>query len=526
MTTVGEQLVEWLEAYDVDTVFGIPGVHTVEMYRCLARSSIRHLTPRHEQGAGFMADGYWRATGRIAACFVITGPGLTNILTPMAQAHADSVPMLVVSAVNRRPALGLGAGDLHEIRNQSVIAAQAAAFSHTLTDPGQLGDVLARAWAVFESARPRPVHLEIPVDMFSMPAEGTVRRPAPIAPPQPPEEALTRAMALLEGAERPLILAGGGAKAANVAALAEHLGAPVVMTTNGRGILAHDHPLAVPASPSLECIRDMISKSDVVLAVGTEIGRTDYDMYDRAEPSFPGSLLRIEIDPEQMRRGAVPDLALIGDAAAGVARLIAMAKGTAKPDDGRADKARQAATREIGEAYRRSLGFVELIRDTLPAAPMVGDSTQSIYAGNLYYGAPAPCLWFGAATGYGALGYGLPAAIGAARAIDGPVVCLAGDGGLQFSLAELGLAVEEALPVILIVWDNKGYGEIKSYMIQNQITPVGVDLHTPDFIGLAKAYGAASASVGSLEDLPALLGEAAARRGPTVLHMPETVVLG
>ncbi|MBY8976724.1 5-guanidino-2-oxopentanoate decarboxylase [Rhodobacteraceae bacterium NNCM2] len=526
MRTVGEQLVEWLEAYDVDTVFGIPGVHTVEMYRGLARSSIRHMTPRHEQGAGFMADGYWRATGKVAACFVITGPGLTNILTPMAQAYNDSVPMLVVSAVNRRSALGMGAGDLHEIANQGLIASQAAAFSHTLSDPSQLGDVLARAWAVFESARPRPVHIEIPVDMFSMAAVGKVARPCPIARPQPSPEQLAHAMSLLEAAERPLILAGGGAKQADVQALAEHLSAPVVMTTNGRGILPHEHPLAVSASPSLESVRSLIAKADVVLAVGTEVGRTDYNMYDREEPEFPGTLIRIEIDAQQMRRGCVPDIPLLGDAAKGVAGLIAAGTKPAAKSDHRAKAAREAAHEEIGETYRRIVAFVETVRDTLPEAPIVSDSTQAAYAGNLYYGAPAPNLWFGAATGYGALGYGLPAAIGAARATGAPVVCLAGDGGLQFSLAELGLAVEEAQPLILIVWDNKGYGEIKSYMVENQITPVGVDLHTPDFIGLGKAYGAETATMTDMAELPGLLTQAAARQGPTLIYLPEAVALG
>ncbi|MEL7000800.1 MAG: thiamine pyrophosphate-binding protein, partial [Pseudomonadota bacterium] len=169
MATLGEQIICWLEAYGVDTVFGIPGVHTVEMYRGLAGSSIRHVTPRHEQGAGFMADGYARVTGKPGVAFVITGPGLTNILTPMAQAYADSVPMLVISSVNRREALGMGAGDLHEVRNPGMMAAQAAAFSHTLTHPSQLPSVLARTWAVFESARPRPVHIQIPLDMLSEP---------------------------------------------------------------------------------------------------------------------------------------------------------------------------------------------------------------------------------------------------------------------------------------------------------------------------------------------------------------------
>jgi acetolactate synthase-1/2/3 large subunit len=144
MPTLGERLVEWLEVYGVDTVFGIPGVHTVEMYRGLAASGIHHVTPRHEQGAGFMADGYARVSGKPGVAFVITGPGLTNIVTPMAQAYADSVPMLVVSAVNALGALGMEAGDLHEVRRQGLIAAQCAAFSHTVLSVGELPAVLAR----------------------------------------------------------------------------------------------------------------------------------------------------------------------------------------------------------------------------------------------------------------------------------------------------------------------------------------------------------------------------------------------
>ncbi|MEM9370189.1 MAG: 5-guanidino-2-oxopentanoate decarboxylase [Pseudomonadota bacterium] len=526
MTTVGEQLVEWLEAFGIDTVFGIPGVHTVEMYRGLAESSVKHLTPRHEQGAGFMADGYWRASGKVAACFVITGPGLTNILTPMAQSYGDSVPMLVVSSVNRRQALGLGAGDLHEIANQGLIAAQAAAFSHTLSDPSQLGPTLARAWAVFEGARPRPVHLEIPVDMLSMPAVGEVVAQRPIRPPSPDREVVREAMTVLEAAERPLILAGGGAKHADIASLAEHLSAPVVMTTNGRGVLGSTHPLAVPASPSLPAIRAVMAEADAVLAIGTEIGRTDYNMYDRDDPGISGTLIRSEIDPEQMRRGLTPDIALLGDAAAAAEALLDAAGGDRKTDWTRGSVPREAAFNDLGTKYQTILVFLDAIRDTLPEAAIVCDSTQAAYAGNLYFAATGPRRWFGAATGFGALGYGLPGAIGAARATDGPVVCIAGDGGLQFTLAELGLAVEETLPVILIVWDNSGYGEIKDYMVQNGITPVGVDLHTPDFIVLGRAYGAETARVGSLEALPDLLSAAAERQGPTLLHLPEQVVLG
>jgi acetolactate synthase-1/2/3 large subunit len=531
MATLGERLVEWLEAYGVDTVFGIPGVHTVEMYRGLEASGIHHVTPRHEQGAGFMADGYARVSGRPGVAFVITGPGLTNIATAMAQAYADSVPMLVVSAVNARGALGMESGDLHEVRRQGLIANQCAAFSHTVMTPGELPAVLARAWAVFEGARPRPVHIEIPRDLFSVDADAiSFSRPQRLTPPAPGAAGLADAVRLLRSAQRPVFLTGGGARwaADGIAALAERLGAPVVMTTNARGILPVDHPLAVPASPSLEAIRDLIAAADVVLALGTEIGRTDYDMYDRRAVEVSGQLIRVEIDPEQVLRGVLPDLALVGDTGEAVAALrLALGDGVAVSGGGaRASAARMAALKEIGADYRNMIGFLDTVRETLPAAAIFGDSTQAIYAGNLYYAAPAPNRWFNAATGYGALGYGLPAAIGAARATGGPVVCIAGDGGLQFTLTELGAAIEERLQLIVLVWNNQGYGEIKTYMVDRQITPVGVDLHTPDFVAIAKAYAMAGYRMDTLDALPDLLREAAARPGPTLIEFDESVVLG
>ena len=138
MKTLGVYLAELLEDYGVDTIFGIPGVHTVELYRGLPNTRIRHITPRHEQGAGFMADGYARATGKPGVCLVITGPGMTNILTAMAQAYADSIPMLVISAVNGLGKMGSGNGHLHELKDQRRLAEGAAAFSHTVFTPADL----------------------------------------------------------------------------------------------------------------------------------------------------------------------------------------------------------------------------------------------------------------------------------------------------------------------------------------------------------------------------------------------------
>jgi acetolactate synthase-1/2/3 large subunit len=204
-----------------------------------------------------------------------------------------------------------------------------------------------------------------------------------------------------------------------------------------------------------------------------------------------------------------------------------LGQGAPAPDGAkRAEAARKAAFEEIGDNYRAACRFLTMIRDALPVAPILGDSTQAIYAGNLAYAAPAPNRWFNASTGYGALGYGLPAAIGAARATGGPVVCIAGDGGLQFTITDLGTAVEEGLQVIVLVWNNRGYGEIKSYMQGRGITPVGVDLHTPDFAAIARAYGMPGVRMESLDALPTLLGEAVARQGPTLIEFDEAVVLG
>src|SRR6185312_708366 len=177
MTTVGEALITLLEAHGVDTVFGIPGVHTVELYRGLARSRIRHVTPRHEQGAGFMADGYARAGGRPGVAFVITGPGLTNTITAMGQARADSVPMLVISGVNATPTLGKGFGHLHELPDQRGMMEKVALFSQRITEAGDLPAALACAFSLFATARPGPVHIEIPIDVMAMPADGLTMAP-------------------------------------------------------------------------------------------------------------------------------------------------------------------------------------------------------------------------------------------------------------------------------------------------------------------------------------------------------------
>lgn len=543
MTTLGEALITLLEAHGVDTVFGIPGVHTVELYRGLARSKIRHVTPRHEQGAAFMADGYARASGRPGVAFVITGPGLTNTITAMAQARADSVPMLVISGVNATPTLGKGLGYLHELPDQRGMMEKVALSSTRIVEPAELPDALASAFALFASTRPGPVHIEIPTDVMVKPAGGLAPSPRNAVPPVPDRTAVDEAVRLATGAGRPLILAGGGAKRAEapLRALAEKLGAPVVQTANARGLM-HGHPLVVPASPSLKAVRALMADADFVIAAGTEFGPTDYDMYGDGGLVLPANLVRIDIDPTQLARRPAA-ISIQADCGVALDAILASLDGmdeqapplrragrygegdsVALPEPlsgaARADKTRTAARAEIGLAMQAQVEAVEAIRDTLPGAIVVGDSTQPVYAANLFYDHDRPGGWFNAATGFGALGYGPPAAIGAALAFpDIAVVCLTGDGGFQFTLAEIGAASDAGANVIFVVWNNRGYREIETSMRDVGVEPVGVSPAPPDFLRLADAYGIGAERLAGAENLPEALRRARAAQKPRIIEI-------
>jgi acetolactate synthase I/II/III large subunit len=529
--TCGEVLVRLLEAYGVDMVFGIPGVHTVELYRGLPATRIRHVTPRHEQGAGFMADGYARVSGRPGVCFIITGPGMTNILTAMGQAFGDSVPMLVISSVNRTEQLGMGQGRLHELLSPRNVVAGVAAFSHTVLRAEQLPEVLARAFALFASARPRPVHLEIPMDVITSEAGHLALEPRPLpGPPGPAPEPIAHAAELLRAAKTPLVVLGGGAAEAAEEArrLIERLDAPVVNTVNAKGVLPPGHPLHAGENMAWPPVRQALREADVVVAVGTEFGETE--MYPEPQPlAFDGRLIRIDIDPEQLVRSFPADVPILSDArlalAALHAALRAQGRAALRPDGAgarRAAEIRTAPRRCWWPATAVHERVLDVVQRTLAAPIIVGDQTQPVYGGNQFFQPSRPRSWFNSSTGYGTLGYALPAAIGAKLAApERPVVVLVGDGGLQFTLPELAAAVEAQVPVILLLWNNQGYGEIKTYMAGKGIPQIGVDIFTPDFVALAKGFGCAAERAGSLEHLREALEAASGRTVPTLIEIRE-----
>jgi thiamine pyrophosphate-dependent acetolactate synthase large subunit-like protein len=523
-STCGEALVRLLQDYGVDTVFGIPGVHTLELYRGLAGNAVRHVQPRHEQGAGFMADGYARASGKPGVCFLITGPGVTNAATAMGQAYSNSVPMLVISSVNARRDLGKGWGRLHEITDQRASTAPLTAFSATALSPADVPDLLARAFDVFQSSRPRPVHIEVPIDVFPLEVTEAWRAAVAAQRPSPPAESLDQAATLLAGAKRPAIVAGGGAIEAGEAltGLAALLGAAVATTTAGKGILPDSHPLSLGSTLSQALTQDYLAEADVVLAIGTELAETDLW---RGDLPLPGKLIRVDIDPGKMNDRHKASIPVLGDAAVTARALLASleASGETSPAKETAERVAELRRGMLAALSPRDAAFkriLERVSACLPDDAMVfTDMTQIAYFGNRFYPAERPGTWFHP-VGFGTLGYALPAAIGAKLAApERATVALAGDGGFMFTLQELATAVELSLPVPLLLWNNEAYGQILEDMTAKGIPEIGVRPRNPDFQALAAAFGCGAAKPETLDQLGEALSGALEATGPTLIEL-------
>ncbi len=516
--SAGEALVSLLEAYGVDTIFGIPGVHNIEMYRALPRSQIRHILTRHEQGAGFMADGYARASGRPGVCFTITGPGLTNILTPLGQAWSDSSNVLVVSSALDKKDSAQGRGRLHEMISQFNAAASVTATAMRAYTPKDMQDGVARAFAGFASARPRPAYLEIPLDLLSEPAGPGWKARNTAARPAHRGEDIASAIAMLKTARSPFIILGGGALDGGVAALAvaEALGAPILTTTAGKGAVPADHPLCWGYCLGNPAVQAMVQASDCVLAAGTELSETDFWTSD----CLLENLIRIDIDPTSIGRPHAARLAILADAAPALAAIAAGVTGKTAP--------RQTAPSTEDHPLRATLRKVlAVIRDSLPPDTVIAsDMTQIAYAANEIFPVSQPRTWLHP-VGFGTLGFALPAAIGAKFAVgEKPVAALLGDYGFQYTCNELGTAVEHKLPMPILLWNNEALGQIHDGMVGAGIQPNAVNLMNPDFQVFARAYGASAERPADLKSLARCIGKALKADGPTIIEMTPRMVAG
>jgi acetolactate synthase-1/2/3 large subunit len=521
--TTAEAVIARLEAHGVRHVFGIPGTHNLPLYRCLAESSLQHVTPRHEQGAGYAADGHARSGGGPGVCLATSGPGVLNLATAVATAHADSVPMLILAPGMSDSVAGRDTGHLHEARDQRGAMEGVAASAVRVGGPAEAAAAIDSAFAGFDSGRPRPAYVEIPLE--AMDASGEVgAAPASIPDrPSPDGEAIAAAARLLEEADRAAIVLGGGAAgaAAEALELARVLGAPVITTANGKGTVPERDPVSLGASIRLPSAQAYLVECETVLAVGTELAESDL----WRDPPLPlgGDLVRIDIDPAQRDKNAHATVAVIADAAGALAAIVARLRDTPERDRG-GSEAEGLRRRLRAEALADGTAFPELIaaleRSLDEASIVAGDSTMACYYGAVHLlprSAPRRFLY---PTGFAPLGYGIPAGIGAKLAHpERQVLVLIGDGGAMFTLPELATASELGLALAIVVVNDGGYGEIRREMLERGQAPLGVDLASPDFPAAARAFGARSEAIDDPESLPPLLEDAFAASVPTLIEL-------
>ena len=516
---LGAQISHMLKDRGVEVIFGIPGVHNQEMYRGIEESGLTHVLARHEQGAGFMADGYARATGKPGVAYVITGPGLCNIMTPMGQATSDSVPLLVLSSCLDETAARKG--QLHQMKDQQAAAATVCDWSEEARTACAAYTLIDRALSEFTTQRPGAKHIQVPIAVLEAAAQGPAASVDKTTRPLGPmPQDIAKVCDMLMASKRPLFVFGGGARAAgDVNTLLRRTGAASFTTYAGRGVVAPDAPLHFGSTLARPGSADVIASADLVIAVGTELAEVDIW---RAHLGHTAPLVRVDVDPTVLTDAQEAQVQVQGDAAAFVSRLCEM--DIDRPQSGWTAQevvAARARWRSEIEAERPGLlPVIDALQAAVPKDAMIySDMTQFAYAAKEVWDMDAPGHWHHP-YGFGTLGYATPAAIGGAIGRpDAPTLAIIGDYGFHYTMQELGAAVELGLSLPIILWDNGKLGEIEDSMVRAQIAPNAVVAHNPDFCKLAEAFGASSAAPKALSELPEVLKQAFSAGRPTLIYL-------
>jgi acetolactate synthase-1/2/3 large subunit len=501
-------IVQALREAGVNTLFGIPSIHNIRLYEALRHEpSIRHILCRQESTAANMADGYARAANRLGVVAGSTGPGTGYMVPAIQEAWGSSSPVLLLTTNIHAPKIGKGLGVLHELTDQDSLFRNITKARFTVRQGDDIREMTRQAVRKALADRPGPVYLEVPTDLLTAPlAEGkTIEADAS----QLPVPDLDPALSLLRRARRPLLLAGTGAVRAGLAgqvlALAEALNAPVVTTTNGKGILPEDHPLAFGHASRRGTVREMVQSSDVCLAVGTRLRESDLRQHGTPLPP----LIHLDWDPTWIGKNHTTELALTGHIPAIVDRLCkGLAAGAQAEDRQKALQGMRAALeeelREI-RSTRVELAYLDAIRNCLPRESILcTDNTQLGYWAEYFYPSLCPGGFMGT-KGSTTIGCSFAAAIGAKLACpDKPVVSLIGDGGFLYNAHELATCMRHGIGFPVIVVNDGSFGIIAFLQRTFYSNEHESALTNPDFVALARAYGAQAVRVNS----PSGLGEA------------------
>ncbi|MBM4247443.1 MAG: acetolactate synthase large subunit [Deltaproteobacteria bacterium] len=530
MKTTGAALIlTLLERQGIDTVTGIPGGAILPLYDALAASPIRHVLARHEQGAGFIAQGMARATGRPAVCFGTSGPGATNLLTAIADAKLDSIPLVAITA--QVPRAMIGSDAFQEIDTYGLTI-PITKHNWLVRSAAELLDVIPEAFRVAASGRPGPVVVDVPKDVLNEVIEvrGLPHPGCADAPPAVDREAVRRAAELLDGARRPVLLIGAGVIAAGasplVRRLAERASIPVAATLLGLGAMPEGHPLALGmvgmhAAPYVNLL---LEECDLLLAVGM---RFDDRATGKASEFCPNArIVHIDIDASEIGKIRTPAVAIRADAARALEALLPQVQAKRRARwRARVDALRAAAplampgADDVTTPYGIVRAVAEIAGDEAIVTTDVGQ--HQMWVAQAYpFRRPRQCLTSG---GLGTMGFGLPAAIGAALAApDRPVLCFTGDGSLLMNLQELATLAEERVNVKILLLNNGHLGLVRQ---QQQLFYGGRYqasrfVAEPDFPALARAFGIEGVHLGDVSDPRGMLAKALAAPGPCLVDVP------
>ena len=527
LVTGGQAIVDCLEAEGVDVAFGIPGEHTIALYDGLFhRPGIRHILPRHEQGAGFMAEGYAMASGKVGVCITTTGPGAFNALTPLAEAYGDSVPVLLIASEIGLEFIGQARGITHESKDQLGVLERASGWAAQAGSVGEIPEVMHEAFVRMRSGRPRPAVVQVPLDVMAERDDVTPLAPAQVQRSAADPAAVAEAARMLARAQRLIIWAGGGV---NIAAandvlrqLAELLGAPVIATPDGKGAIPENHPLALGGSSGEGPVIELMRRADAALVVGT---RFQQRLTRNWTMPLPRQLVQVDVDPSEIGKNYPASTGLVGDAAAVLGQLLEQLRGqTIAPKPELATELtgiREGIAGYLRERFTPEAEMLAAFREGLaPDALMFSDTARAVGWLRNHLPIYAPRSFF-TPGGFSTLGFSFPSAIGAKAAFpDRQAVAACGDGSFMFTCNELATAVQEGLAVTVLLFNNRCHLGIKDHQdVECGGRHIAVDLHQPDFVRFAESFGALGLRVERLDQLAPALTQARESTKPAIVEI-------
>ncbi len=520
----GEALVRQLRAEGVDTVFALPGVQIMAAFDALydARADIRMIHVRHEQATTYMADGYARVSGKPGVAMVVPGPGALNATAGLGTAYASGSPVLLISGQIPTDSLGKQQGQLHEVEDQLDVFRPITKWAHRVTRVEEIPEAVHEAFRQLTTGRPRPVELEVPPDTLANLGDADIIEPEEYPPAAVRALEIARAVQILTEAERPAIVAGGGALSSGVGAeileLARMLQAPVMTTQTSKGVIDESEPYHVGTNyVGLGPAERVLADTDVLLAVGTRLS------FRQASVESMPRIIQIDADPDEIGRNMDVELGINADAKVALGQVVAQLRsaGVSKPSRmEQIEGYRKAFKDEVRELAPEQSSMIDTIRDRLDDdAILVSGSTTVGYWSTLGYEVRQPQTYI--TSGYfGTLGYAFPTALGSkVGAPDKQVVALSGDGGFMYNTQELSTAVRYGINLVTVVFNNGLYGASRwdqTHRYGERF--IGTDLANPDFVKLAELFGAVGMRTNP-DGLGDALTEALAANAPVLLDV-------